>query len=70
MNKLADIVKQTSQMARAQKMILAHAAGMLPVRPSVLPELTDQECAMLALKTDYSYEAIRRAFDHRHDNQG
>lgn len=62
---LKSVVTETRELTLARKLLRARAAGMLPVRPSVMPELTDQECAALALQTDFTYDAIRKAFPKR-----
>lgn len=59
------VVTETQELTRARQLLKARASGMMPVKPKVIPELTDQECAALALQTDFTYDAIRKAFPKR-----
>lgn len=61
------VVTETKELTRARQLLKARASGMMPVKPSYMPELTDQECAALALQTDFTYDAIRKAFPKRID---
>lgn len=67
MSNVSDLVKPTPQLERARKLLQARVDGKMQVPPSVMPEITDQECALLAFEFEvhFEYDAIRKAFAKR-----